>query len=156
MSENDHFLYRYNLKQRFILAIMLNHLKHKLLFFHQFIEFSFLFQVLSKAGGSGSTVLFTQATANPQSHRGPHRGLQMCAFQIGLYALGLHNRVSPNWLSRTYSSHNSWIASKQKSILLCQKQFLVKIISSDSNDTSLISLCLVKLCQNSHEWHWNC
>ena len=34
----------------------------------------------------------------------------MCAFQIGLYALGLHNRVSPNWLSRTYSSHVSWIS----------------------------------------------
>lgn len=59
-------------------------------------------------GGNSSTSLFTQPTAN-QNLRGPHRGLQMCAFQIGLYALGLHNRVSPNWLSRTYSSHVSWI-----------------------------------------------
>ncbi len=35
----------------------------------------------------------------------------MCAFQIGLYALGLHNSVSLNWHSRTYSSHVSWITS---------------------------------------------
>ena len=65
-------------------------------------------QVLTKAGGNSSTSLFTQPTAN-QNPRGPHRALHMCAFQIGLYALGLHNRVSPNWLSRTYSSHVSWI-----------------------------------------------
>lgn len=43
---------------------------------------------------------------------GPHRALHLCAFQIGLYALGLHNRVSPNWLSRTYSSHVSWISGQ--------------------------------------------
>lgn len=65
--------------------------------------------VLTKAGGNSSTaVLFTQPSAS-QNHRGPHRALHMCAFQIGLYALGLHNAVSPNWLSRTYSSHVSWI-----------------------------------------------
>ena len=33
----------------------------------------------------------------------------MCAFQIGWYALGLLNQVTPNWLSRTYNSHVSWI-----------------------------------------------
>ena len=65
-------------------------------------------QVLTKAGGNSSTSLFTQPTAN-QYPRGPHRALHMCAFQIGLYGLGLHNRVSPNWLSRTYSQHVSWI-----------------------------------------------
>jgi hypothetical protein len=64
--------------------------------------------VLTKAGGNSSTSLFTQATAS-QNHHGPHRALHMCAFQLGLYALGLHNCVSPNWLSRTYSSHVSWI-----------------------------------------------
>ena len=69
-------------------------------------------QVLTKAGGNSSTSLFTQATAN-QNPRGPQRALHMCAFQIGLYALGLHNRVSPNWLSRTYSSHVSWITGKK-------------------------------------------
>ncbi|KAJ8869333.1 hypothetical protein PR048_030908 [Dryococelus australis] len=64
--------------------------------------------VLTKAGGNSSTSLFTQASTS-QNHHGPHRALHICAFQIGLYALGLHNCVSPNWLSRTYSSHVSWI-----------------------------------------------
>ena len=64
--------------------------------------------VLTKAGGNSSTSLFTQP-ATSTSHTGPHRALHLCAFQIGLYALGLHNCVSPNWLSRTYSSHVSWI-----------------------------------------------
>ena len=64
--------------------------------------------VLIKAGGSSSTSLFTQPS-NSNQHTGPHRNLQLCAFQIGLYALGLNNCVSPNWLSRTYSSHVSWI-----------------------------------------------
>lgn len=64
--------------------------------------------VLNKAGGTSSTSLFTQPSTS-QNHHGPHRALHMCAFQLGLYALGLHNCVSPNWLSRTYSSHVSWI-----------------------------------------------
>lgn len=65
--------------------------------------------VLAKAGGNSSTSLFTQPSNNNQ-HTGPHRNLHLCAFQIGLYALGLNNCVSPNWLSRTYSSHVSWIS----------------------------------------------
>ena len=64
--------------------------------------------VLNKAGGNSSTSTFTQPAAS-NNHSGPHRNLHLCAFQIGLYALGLHNCVSPNWLSRTYSSHVSWI-----------------------------------------------
>lgn len=67
--------------------------------------------VLGKAGGSSNQSLFTQPS-NGQNPRGPHRALHMCAFHIGLYALGLHNAVSPNWLSRTYSSHVSWITGK--------------------------------------------
>ncbi|CAG2069080.1 unnamed protein product [Timema podura] len=67
--------------------------------------------VLTKAGGNSSTSLFTQASTS-QNHHGPHRALHICAFQIGLYALGLHNCVSPNWLSRTYSSHVSWITGE--------------------------------------------
>ena len=70
--------------------------------------------VLTKAGGNSSPSLFTQESTS-QNPRGPHRALHMCAFQLGLYALGLHNCVSPNWLSRTYSSHVSWIAG----ILTC-------------------------------------
>lgn len=74
--------------------------------------------VLIKAGGTSSTSLFTQASTS-QNHHGPHRALHMCAFQLGLYALGLHNCVSPNWLSRTYSSHVSWITGEfYKSIVL--------------------------------------
>ena len=67
--------------------------------------------ILTKAGGNSSTSLFTQASANA-NHTGPHRGLHLCAFEIGLYALRLHNAVTPNWLSRTYSSHVSWITGK--------------------------------------------
>merc|ERR1719244_399482 len=67
--------------------------------------------VLSKAGGNSSTSLFSQPSASPNS-RGPHRALHMCAFQIGIYALGLTNCVTPNWLSRTYSSHVSWISGQ--------------------------------------------
>lgn len=71
--------------------------------------------VLAKAGGNSSTSLFTQASTS-QNHHGPHRALHMCAFQLGLYALGLHNCVSPNWLSRTYSSHVSWITGQAMEI----------------------------------------
>ena len=71
--------------------------------------------VLTKAGGNSSTSLFTQASTS-QNHHGPHRALHMCAFQLGLYALGLHNCVSPNWLSRTYSSHVSWITGQAMEI----------------------------------------
>ncbi|KAF0307970.1 Zinc finger SWIM domain-containing protein 8 [Amphibalanus amphitrite] len=67
--------------------------------------------VLAKAGGNSSTSLFTQPS-DAGAHRGPHRALHMCAFQIGLYALGLHNCVTPNWLSRTYSSNVSWVTGQ--------------------------------------------
>ncbi|XP_037296469.1 zinc finger SWIM domain-containing protein 8 [Manduca sexta] len=70
--------------------------------------------VLFKAGGSSSTSLFTQNSC--REHHGPHRGLHMAAFQLGLYALGLHNCVCANWLSRTYSSHVSWITGQAMDI----------------------------------------
>ncbi len=78
--------------------------------------------VLTKAGGNSSTSLFTQANQNV---RGPHRALHMCAFQIGLYALGLHNRVSPNWLSRTYSSHVSWITGQALDLGVSALAFII-------------------------------
>ena len=71
--------------------------------------------VLNKAGGNNSTSVFTQSTSS-ETHSGPHRVLQLCAFEIGLFALGLHNRTSPNWLSRTYSSHVSWISGQAMEI----------------------------------------
>uniref|UniRef100_A0A8D9ETE1 Zinc finger SWIM domain-containing protein 8 n=1 Tax=Cacopsylla melanoneura TaxID=428564 RepID=A0A8D9ETE1_9HEMI len=67
--------------------------------------------LLMKAGGNASTSLFTQPSPSTP-HPGSHRGLHMCAFQLGLYALGLHNCVSHNWLSRTYSSHVSWLSGQ--------------------------------------------
>lgn len=80
--------------------------------------------VLAKGGGTSSTSLFTQANATNNSHD-PHRALHMCAFQIGLYALGLHNCVSPNWLSRTYSSHVSWIMGQAMEIGAPAISFLI-------------------------------
>ncbi len=81
--------------------------------------------VLVKAGGNSTTaVLFTQPSAT-QNCRGPHRALHMCAFQIGVYALGLHNAVSPNWLSRTYSSHVSWITGQAMEIGNLAINFLI-------------------------------
>uniref|UniRef100_A0A8C4QF69 Zinc finger, SWIM-type containing 8 n=1 Tax=Eptatretus burgeri TaxID=7764 RepID=A0A8C4QF69_EPTBU len=71
--------------------------------------------VLVKAGGNSSTSLFTHPAASG-GHQGPHRNLHLSAFEIGLYALGLHNFVSPNWLSRTYSSHVSWITGQAMEI----------------------------------------
>lgn len=60
-----------------------------------------------------------------QHHHGPHRALHFCAFQIGLYALGLHNCVSPNWLSRTYSSHVGWITGQAIDIGAVAISFLI-------------------------------
>uniref|UniRef100_A0A915INK7 Uncharacterized protein n=1 Tax=Romanomermis culicivorax TaxID=13658 RepID=A0A915INK7_ROMCU len=77
-------------------------------------------RLLTEAGGNHSTAIFTTnqgATQASQPHGGgPHRTLHLCAFHIGLYALGLHNRVTPNWLSRTYSSHVSWISGQAMEI----------------------------------------
>ena len=42
----------------------------------------------------------------------PHKQLQLAAFEISVFSLRLHNFISPKWLSRTYSSHVSWIADK--------------------------------------------
>ncbi|XP_065577642.1 zinc finger SWIM domain-containing protein 8 homolog isoform X2 [Artemia franciscana] len=83
--------------------------------------------ILTKAGGSSSNSLFTHPPAPNQNTRGPHRGLHMVAFQIGLYALGLHNRVSPNWLSRTYSSHVSWISSQAMELGAPAIWFLISV-----------------------------
>ncbi|XP_067937887.1 zinc finger SWIM domain-containing protein 8-like [Watersipora subatra] len=66
--------------------------------------------LLQKAGGTSSTSLFTHRENTAQT--GTHRLLHLCAFQVGLYALGINNCVSKNWLSRTYSSHVSWITGQ--------------------------------------------
>ena len=83
-------------------------------------EAHFMFElaktVLSKAGGSSSTSVFCTQPASSDTQSGPHKVLLVCAFEIGLFALGLHNRTSPNWLSRTYSSHVSWITERAMDI----------------------------------------
>ena len=73
--------------------------------------FEFSKTVLSKAGGSISTSVFLN-NQNHQQGGGPHRNLHICSFLISLYALGLHNCVQPSWLSRTYSSHVTWVNSQ--------------------------------------------
>ena len=79
-------------------------------------------KVMEKAGGTSSTALFCQAN---QNLRGPHRALHMCAFQIGLYALGLHNSVSPNWTHRTYSSHVTWITNQVDELGVTALKFII-------------------------------
>ena len=96
--------------------------------------------VLTKAGGSSSTALFTHPTQN-NNPTGPHRNLHLCAFQIGLYALGLHNCVSPNWLSRTYSSHVSWITGDSK------------LRTNSGTGWNKVNSCVASFCRSSNgDW----
>ncbi|XP_041485312.1 zinc finger SWIM domain-containing protein 8-like isoform X2 [Lytechinus variegatus] len=95
--------------------------------------------VLNRAGGSSSTALFTQECTN-SNHSGPHRGLHLCAFEIGLYALRLHNAVTPNWLSRTYSSHVSWITGQAMEIGSAAINLLVETWEGHLTPTEAASL----------------
>ncbi|XP_071492613.1 zinc finger SWIM domain-containing protein 8-like [Diadema antillarum] len=95
--------------------------------------------VLMRAGGSSSTALFTQECTN-SNHSGPHRGLHLCAFEIGLYALRLHNAVTPNWLSRTYSSHVSWITGQAMEIGSAAINLLVETWEGHLTPTEAASL----------------
>ncbi|CDW53356.1 hypothetical protein TTRE_0000162001 [Trichuris trichiura] len=70
----------------------------------------------TEAGGNHATAIFTApGTISNQMHVS-HHALHLCSFQVGLYALGLHNRLSNNWQSRTYSSFVSWISSQAMDI----------------------------------------
>lgn len=81
--------------------------------------------ILEKAGGSSNAaVLFSQQTVN-QNHQTPHRNLHMCALKIAIYSLGLHNAVAPNWLSRTYCHHVSWITNQAVEIGAQAINFLI-------------------------------
>ena len=72
--------------------------------------------VSQKATGKddGSSLLHSAVEDDYQIR--PNRPLQLAAFEIALFALRLHNRISPKWLSRTYSTHVSWIASQAAEI----------------------------------------
>ena len=65
-------------------------------------------QILDKAGGGSLTGIFQSG----QQTAGTHKSLHLAAFEVGLYALGLHNSVQQTWLSRSYSSHGAWITSQ--------------------------------------------
>ncbi|XP_031553811.1 zinc finger SWIM domain-containing protein 8-like isoform X2 [Actinia tenebrosa] len=106
-------------------------------------EAHFMFElakrVLSKAGGNSSTSVFSQPSTST-NHAGPHRGLQLCAFEMGLFALGLHNRTSVNWLSRTYSSHVSWISGQAMEIGSTAIQLLIERWESNLTPSEVASI----------------
>ena len=72
-------------------------------------------KVLMLAGGAtpSPNSIFGQAEpTNSVTQTICNRSLQLCAFELGLFALGLHNTTCFNWLSRTYSAHVSWISTQ--------------------------------------------
>lgn len=77
--------------------------------------------ILTKAGGSS-----TQEFNTANGHRRPHPALHMCAFRIYVYSLGLHNAVSSNWLSRTYSAYVDAITQQAEQIGAPAIEFLLE------------------------------
>lgn len=59
-------------------------------------------------GGSHSNI-FHAAEHIPNVNNLSDRQLQMCGFIISLYALGINNKISDSWPTRTYSMIVSWI-----------------------------------------------
>ncbi|CAL2041206.1 unnamed protein product [Caenorhabditis brenneri] len=47
---------------------------------------------------------------------GTNRRLHLCSIAVSIYALGMSNRISPNWTSRTYNNIASWIASQTEEV----------------------------------------
>ncbi|CAB3406764.1 unnamed protein product [Caenorhabditis bovis] len=70
-------------------------------------------RVLAEAGGSQSSVVFAMGQNIIGS---THRKLHLCAVIIAVYAMGMHNRISPSWNTRTYSNWASWIASQVQDV----------------------------------------
>lgn len=105
--------------------------------------------VLIKAGGNSSTSIFTHPSSSG-GHQGPHRNLHLCAFEIGLYALGLHNFVSPNWLSRTYSSHVSWITGYSKTL-----SGSLHLGRKEGREASLFPKTVMLMCYGNHVSYWH-
>ena len=72
-------------------------------------------KVLMLAGGvapSPNSIFGQGEPTNTVTQSICNRALQLCAFELGLFALGLHNKTCFNWLSRTYSAHVSWISTQ--------------------------------------------
>ena len=67
--------------------------------------------ILNAAGGGTFQIGIFQSNATA-SVPATHKNLHLAAFEVGLYALGLHNCVSGTWLSRTYSMFGSWVTGQ--------------------------------------------
>lgn len=81
--------------------------------------------VLDKAGGNSLTShLFRPQLISQNAGRGIHRRLHMCTLRIALYALGLQNRTSLNWMQRTYNGRASFIHEQALEIGLTAIKFL--------------------------------
>lgn len=81
--------------------------------------------VLDKAGGNSLTShLFRPQLTTQNGGRGIHRRLHMCTLRIALYALGLQNRTSQNWMQRTYNGRASFIHEQALEIGLTAIKFL--------------------------------
>ncbi|CAD6195692.1 unnamed protein product [Caenorhabditis auriculariae] len=73
-------------------------------------------RVLSEAGGNQRGEAERMLLYWPSLGETAHKKLQLCAMIIGIYALGLHNRISPSWNTRTYSTSVSWIVGQAHEI----------------------------------------
>lgn len=81
--------------------------------------------VFDKAGGNSTTThLFRPQLVTQNGSRGIHRRLHMCALRIALYALGLQNKTSNNWMQRTYNGRASFIHEQALEIGLPAIKFL--------------------------------
>ncbi|CAL8104344.1 unnamed protein product [Calicophoron daubneyi] len=75
--------------------------------FHTFHLAKLIRKLAGGPSASGSVFV-----AVPEANGTVHRNLQLAAFQIGLYGLGLYNGLIPSWQSRTYSRNGGWISQQ--------------------------------------------
>ncbi|KAF1758462.1 hypothetical protein GCK72_014920 [Caenorhabditis remanei] len=68
-------------------------------------------KILFEAGGTQNNAVW-----GGQNLGGTNRRLHLCAMAISIYALGMSNRISPNWNTRTYSNIASWITAQVEDI----------------------------------------
>jgi hypothetical protein len=70
----------------------------------------FLMEIAKRfsSGGPQNANIFHAADNLHAVNNPADRQLQLCGFIIGLYALGIYNKISDNWSARTYSTIVSW------------------------------------------------
>ena len=66
--------------------------------------------LLKEAGGTNEGHAQFQLTSGGEVQI--NKLLHFCAFQLGLYSLGLHNSIGSTWYIRTYSGHSSWVTNQ--------------------------------------------